>query len=207
MGEMPKRIRLKDGRMATIAFLWRRDDERTLQRHVNRLIEEKAYISLDWPVTLKEERAWKEDQLAMQRKRTGFTLTAYVDGRLACVAGARKDKGKARGNALLDLGVARGFRRIGLGRIMLLECIRQAERILKPRTLYLFVSAPNRPAVALYQELGFREFARFPKWIEHEGRLLDQIFMKLERLEQEPALPSHRMRGRAAIRACGGTVL
>jgi len=179
MDELPRKARLKDGREARLAFLSRSEEPRELQRYINSIIEERAYITLDWPVTLKEERKWKEEELSKQRRKSGLTIVARVDGRIAGIASAFREKGKGRDNVCLGVSTGAAYRGTGLGEAMLRECIRQSKRILKPRNIYLSVLEPNKPARALYAKLGFKEFARYPRWIDHYGKVLDQLMLKL----------------------------
>jgi len=50
---------------------------------------------------------------------------------------------------------------------------------LKPKNIWLWVFGSNKPAIALYKKSGFKEFARYPKWVLHKGRYVDYIIMKL----------------------------
>ncbi len=176
---LPKKVKLKDGRVATISFLSEKDSVRELQAFINALVAERAHITYDRKVTLKEEKDWKKKRLANLRKRTGYLLVARVDGRMAGTSGGFRDAHKARNNVCLGIGLARGYRSVGLGEVLLRTNIAIAKRFLKPKNIYLSVLAPNKPARALYRKLGFKEFAVFPKWILHNGKYVDHVFMKL----------------------------
>lgn len=173
------RRKLKDGRLVEIRMLSRKDSVRELNMHINSFIAEDAYILFDRKVSMKDEAAWKKNQLTMQRKGEGFLLVAMVDGKLAATSGATKERGKARGNVSIGIAVAKGFRGIGLGEALMKENIAQCRKRLKPRNIYLSVFAPNKPACSLYKKLGFRDFAVFPDWILQNGKYVDQKLMIL----------------------------
>lgn len=59
---------------------------------------------------------------------------------------------------LLNITIAPGWRRQGLGRI-LLKHVMDTARSLRVRTLYLEVRPSNRPAIELYEKTGFEAFA------------------------------------------------
>lgn len=178
---LPKKVILKDGRVAEIRFLAAGDSVRGLQMFINALVDEDAKIAYDVKPTRGAEIAWKRQQLEAFRKREGYLIVAIVSGRLAGNTGAHRDRGRGRDNACLGLSVARDFRGAGLGEALLRANIEVARGFLKPRNIYLSVFANNRPAKSLYRKLGFRKFASFPRWMRHKGGYVDHEFMVLRR--------------------------
>lgn len=182
MVRLPASVKLKDGRTATIDFLKRSDNVCELQRYINSFVAEDAMLCRGRKATLKEEEEFKKSQLSAKRKNIGFLLVAKVDGKIAGSTGADREKvDKGRDNVSLGLAIAKEYRGIGLGKALLGLNIKTAKKLLKPKNIFLSVLGPNKPAKALYMKLGFREFAVFPRWILHDGKYVDQIYMKLER--------------------------
>ncbi len=175
------RILLKDGRMAEVSFLSEKDSTWEFLRFINALIAEKTYVSYDRKFTLEQEEQWKKARVEELKKKDGYMLVARVDGKLAGNSGARRDSFKGRNNICLGIAIGKGYRRLGLGEALLKLNIKTAKKFFRPRpkNIYLSVLAPNRPAYSLYTKLGFREFARFRKWLLHRGRYVDHIFMRL----------------------------
>jgi len=180
MGKFPG-ITLKDGRIATVSYLSKKDSTRELLRFINKLIREKTYLLQDRPFSMKAEEQWKKSELSNFKKRQSYLLVARVDGKIAATSGAKRRLGAARNNVELGIAVAKEFRRIGLGEGMLRLNIKTAKTFFKPkpRNIYLTVFKANKPAYALYRKLGFREFAVMPDWFLHRGKYIDMIALKL----------------------------
>jgi len=175
------KMELRDGRMAEISFLAKTDSVREFMGYINALVEEDAKIHFDRKVSLKEEKKWKADSLASMKKNEGYVLVARVGGRIAGVSNAHRERLRTRGNVFLGLSVAKPFRRIGLGETLMRANIAAAKKFFKPKSdiIYLSVFGNNKPAISLYQKLGFRMFAAFPDWIPYKKKRVDVIFMKL----------------------------
>ncbi len=176
---LPKEVKLKDGRSASICFLSEKDSARELQRFINAFVAERAYLLYDRKMTLKEESEWKKTQLGKFEKREGYVLVARIGGAMAGTTGAYRERFKGRNNVSLGIAVAKRYRGIGLGEALLRMNITIARRLLKPKNIFLSVLAPNKRARSLYKKLGFGEFAVFPKWLLHGGKYVDHVFMRL----------------------------
>jgi ribosomal protein S18 acetylase RimI-like enzyme len=175
----PKKARLKDGRIATIGLISKKDSVGELLRFINGLIDEGAMISWERLFSFSEERKFVSGRLTALRRKKGYMLVARVDGKVAATSGAERGLGKAKGN-VVGIGVAKPYREIGLGEALLRENIALAKTFLKPKNLFLTVFSKNKKARSLYKKLGFKEFAVFPDWLLHKGKYVDHIFMKLD---------------------------
>lgn len=179
MDDLPKKVKLRNGKSVTISYLSRKDSVREILRYINRFVAEGSHLGFDKKFTLKEESRWKKDKLALMKKGDAFVIIARIDGRIASIAEARRGNFKERNNVGCGIGVTKECRRLGLGEIMLRRLIIIAKKKMKPKNIYLTVDEPNRPARLLYKKLGFREIARFRGWVLHKGKYIDKLFMKL----------------------------
>jgi len=170
---------LDDGRVALVSLVKKTDSTKEYLKFINMLIEEKANILYEKKFSLKEEEQWKKLQIENQKKKSGYTLVARISGKIAGTSGATLGNFKERGNASLGIAIAKEFRGIGLGEALLRLNIRKAWEMFKPKNMVLTVFSTNKIARNLYSKVGFREFARFPKWIKHKGKYCDMIYMKL----------------------------
>ncbi len=172
-------MKLKDGNIAEVNFLNENDTVAELNRFINKLIDENGYLLMERRITRKEEEEWKKSELEAQRKKQGYVLVARIDGKIAATSGAKRERGKGSDNILLGIAVAKEFRGIHLGEKLLRHNIKLARKKLKARNIYLSVFAPNQIAKNLYEKIGFKEMARFPKWLKQNGKYVDHIFMRL----------------------------
>ncbi len=173
------RLKLKDGSVAEVSFLSEKDSTRELNTFINKLIDEKTFIMMDKRASMKEEAEWKKGELSKFRKKQGYILVARIGGKIVGTCGGHKEFGKGSGNVVLGIAIAKESRGIGLGEKFLRLNIAVARKRLRPRNIYLDVFGPNKIARGLYEKLGFREFARYPKWLKHKGKYVDKIVMRL----------------------------
>jgi len=178
-GDTIARVKLKDGKEASISFLSKKDSTAELLKFINRIIAEKAYLFQNKKFTLVQEEEWKAAELEKYRRGEGFQLIARVDGKIAGSSGAGREMWKGSGNILIGIAIAKPFRRLGLGELLISINIKTAKKLFRPKNIYLSVLRANKPAHSLYKKLGFKEFAVFPKWMNHYGKYIDQIFMKI----------------------------
>jgi ribosomal protein S18 acetylase RimI-like enzyme len=178
---MDEKIKLRDGRVATVSFLSKKDDTKELRKFINALVDEGACILYDRRFTLKEEEEWKKGRLKAHKDKEGYTLVVRVDGHLAATSGCTRGQFKENGNVCLGVAVAKEFRGLGLGEALLKINVRTSKRFfgMKPKNIWLSVFATNRAAYGLYRKLKFKEFSVFPKWLHHNGQYVDHIYMRL----------------------------
>ena len=149
-------------------------------RHINSLIGEGAWILYTKKMTMKEERAWKKNCLADEKKGLMIRTVALKDGRIAGSSEGRKQGGRNRGNVAIGIAVSKEFRGRGLGEFLLRRTIAKSKRKFLPKNIFLSVAEPNKAARKLYRKVGFREIARFPDWIEKGGKYYAQVWMVLK---------------------------
>lgn len=171
---------LRDGRVVEIRPLKKSDGARKFQEYINEIIVEGAFILLDRPVSLKEERKWLSATVRDEKNRKAVTLVALYNNRVVSVFNAHQGRGNESCNVSFGASVARDFRGVGLGEMMLEMIVKKARQKLKPVNIYLTVVDVNKPARRLYEKVGFRKIARLPKWVKNKGRLHDLLFMRLD---------------------------
>lgn len=152
---------------------------------INELIEEDTFLQNDKLLTLKQEKAWLDGQLAAIKKGKTILLNAWDGKRIIGSCGANREEGKQRQNVSIGLMVRKEFRGRGLGEMLLRRAISLARKKLKPKNIFLSVTEGNTPAMGLYKKIGFREVARLPEWRLHRGKYHDVVYMLLKRQKKK----------------------
>jgi ribosomal protein S18 acetylase RimI-like enzyme len=122
----------------------------------------------------------------------GLSRVAFVNGQPAsfCLAALRGRRGSVRGE-----GTARGFRRRGLGGLVLDHTL-QALRGAGAGNVVLEAVSSNAPALALYRGRGFRPRRRLTGWVLRRGRSrLGRAHDRLTEIDTEAAVERLRAWG------------
>ncbi|MFH1246886.1 MAG: GNAT family protein [Candidatus Micrarchaeota archaeon] len=142
--------------------------------------EPEPFILVNEPPTLKEEEKWLKEQKQKIAKKNELMLVALKNGEIIGNSSGHRERHRNSDKVALGIILAKKYRRLGLGKKLLVELLKLIKKKLKPRTIYLNVFALNKPALALYKKLGFVEIARLPKWIKVRGKYCDFVFMVLK---------------------------
>lgn len=80
------------------------------------------------------------------------------------------------------IAIRQGFRGIGLGKCLMENIIKMAKTELKPspKIIELGVYEGNKPAIALYKKMDFKQVAKIPNSVQYKGKLITKIIMHLE---------------------------
>lgn len=122
---------------------------------------------------------WWEDRLVSTPLPTSLVLGAFEGGELAGVVGlAFETREKTRHKALLfGMYVPPRFRRLGLGRRLVLAALNEARARPGLRLVQLTVSETNRAARTLYEQCGFVKFGLEPLAMAFGGELIAKVHM------------------------------
>ncbi len=176
-GAWPIELALKDGLRVTIRRLTEADAEAACEIFPETHVESDflMYMPGEFDLSVEQEREWIRERAGNENC---LLLTVECDGRLVAFAGAEPSKFKRQQHhAELGVTVVKEFWEQGLGR-RLSECIIAWAEARGLRKLYLRVYDDNRPAIALYQSLGFVEEGRLKEdMLRADGRYTDVIVM------------------------------
>jgi putative acetyltransferase len=154
---------------------------RELLEFINELVKEDAYIRLNKKLTYKEEKKWLEDNIKSMKKGDSIILVAELEGKIIGTADASRGKGRERGNVGIGISIRKEYRGKGFGKKLLKEIIFRAKKELKPKNIYLEVYVPNKVAISLYKQLGFRKVARLKSWGKYKNKYVDTLLMVLRK--------------------------
>jgi RimJ/RimL family protein N-acetyltransferase len=107
------------------------------------------------------------------------SLTAEWDGKPAGIATLwLMPYRKLAHQCQFGMIVGKQFRRRHVGVALINNLIQLAKQRFNIELLHLEVYEGNDPAIALYQQFGFKEFGRQGAWIKENGEYLGRIFME-----------------------------
>jgi len=174
-----KTVVLRDGRKVLLRDLSPKDSASELRAFIASFVKEGAFISRDEVPSMKEQKEWLKGQFGKMKKGEAIQIIAESGGRIVGKASAARESRKERNNVELGIAVLPTFRGASLGKLMLQNVIARVKTEMKPKNIALAVLEPNKRAHALYRKVGFRDFARFPNWLLHEGKYYDKIYLIL----------------------------
>lgn len=163
----------------TIRRMRQDEDPRQFQRNVNALVAENAFILEDTQQTLRQEKQWLRKMWDDIRQNKTKAWVAVDSGRVVALAFAKRGTGRESQNVELGIGVNKTHRKKGLGKALMEKCIQDAKKW-KAKLVWLYVLADNKPAIALYKNLGFKKVAVLPKWAAYNGKRIDKHVMVLK---------------------------
>ena len=149
---------------------------------LNFLIEEDAKILMKTKKTVAEEKDWLKDRLKNVANKKAVCLVAEYKGLVAGLGSIKLEIERQNHIGSFALSVGRDYRRIGLGSFLTKEIIKLAKTELKPKPkiIQLGVFANNKPAIGLYEKIGFKTVAQVPKAIQYKDRLVSEFVMYLD---------------------------
>ena len=145
-----------------------------------------AHAETDFLLTYPEENSFAEaDEAKFLKARSEseneIEICAFVDGKLAGMAGieAISGKEKIRHRAEFGIAIEKAYWGRGIGKALMLACIECAKKA-GYLQLELEVVADNASAVRLYESVGFREFGRNPRGFRAKHGWQELVLMRLE---------------------------
>ena len=177
---MEKKLKMKNGKTVVVRELRPNDDVFELTRYINELIEEKAFILMDEPITPEAEADWLRGK--MKEVEGGGTIDwrVFLDGKLVGGFEARRMKMKRRDSVEFGIALLKEVRGQGLGRQLLTFAIAESKKRWHPHRLYITALGKNERAIGLYKSLGFKEVARVPDINNHFGEYMDEVWLMME---------------------------
>ena len=175
LGRVFRRFRVRDGQEVFLRTP-RKEDLEDLMELINSLVDEKAEIARTVKVTRDEEAEWLPKMLQSLEKDELFFLVAETGGKLVASSDIDILHGDEKHVGVLGIVIKRGFRGLGMGTEMMKTLIEQATTLgLKVLTLQVF--ATNKPAIHVYERVGFVHTGTVPKKHFREGQYIDEVIM------------------------------
>jgi L-amino acid N-acyltransferase YncA len=143
---------------------------------INSLVDEGADILRTERVSKEEEIDFLSRVLSRLEKDEMFYLVAEVDGKVVAVSEISKRGGYEKHVGVIGIAIRNGFRDLGIGTEIMKTLVEQAQKMgLKVLTLSAF--ATNKPAIHVYEKVGFVQTGTIPKKHFKEGKYIDEIIL------------------------------
>jgi putative acetyltransferase len=153
-------------------------DSEALTSMVNSLVREKAFTVLQKKTTKKEEEKYLKSLLKEIKAGRDITFVLDFDGRAVGSCGICKNDSVIR-NHIGDVGIvlsaeARG---LGLGEKLFRKVLEEGIKKFKFKIIQLDVFSENKPAIGLYEKVGFKTVGTIKKGGIHFGKCRDKTIM------------------------------
>lgn len=174
-----KSVTTKSGEAITLRYP-QEDDASKLLKYFNPIVEENTFILVQDQKTLEEESEYIQNCLKLMKENKAVYIYAVKDEEIIGVVDVRRERDKMSHVGLMGITVTKPFRGQGLGKILMAEVTEQAKSVLGLDVVRLTCFAENKPAIGLYEKMGFKEYGRLPKALQHQGEKMDQVEMYKE---------------------------
>ena len=157
-------------------------DAESVWRYANRLSKERTFVRFQGEdISLEDETEVVQRWIRHAAEKKAITLLLVVQNEVQGICGAdRKDKTESH-VASLALSIDQSLRGQGLGEIFMRAVLSESERMMEGLKIFkLTYKAPNVPAKALYEKIGFKTFGVLPRGTQHQGEYVDEVFMYKE---------------------------
>ncbi len=149
------------------------------QVFINSLVEEDAKILMNEKATIKDEKEFIEGALKSIKNKSKVFVIARDGNKIVGNTSIERQRWKKNHMGHLAIAIAQGYRGIGLGKYLMSEVIKSAKKEFgdKVKVIQLEVYANNKPAIGLYQKMGFKIIAKLPKQVQDKGKLISEYIM------------------------------
>jgi ribosomal protein S18 acetylase RimI-like enzyme len=147
-----------------------------LRNFINSLVRENTYISKNIPIDREGELNYVRRCLEEIKRKERVYLVAVYKNKIVGAAEIRRKRFKEKHVGVLGISVRKNYRNEGIGKILMSEVIKRSKK-LGIKLVILDVFKINKPAIALYEKLGFKKYAELLKALKHKGKYISVLCM------------------------------
>ena len=149
-------------------------------KHINTLVKEKKYISMQKPISRKSESDWVKKKIKELKKGDKILVLAEVDGKI--VGSAEVWRWPADCNRhISEVGITfSAYRGMGLGTRMMQILEKIARDNFKSKIMIIKYFEDNKIAEGLYKKMGFVEAGRISKAANYYGKYMAEVILSKE---------------------------
>jgi RimJ/RimL family protein N-acetyltransferase len=149
-------------------------DVKSLLAMINSLVDEKAMITAQTKITLKEE---KEYLKGIIKNKNTVSLFLVIDGKVMGSAGITKCENVKSHTGEIGIIIKKEARGLGLGEKLFKKIMEDSIKKFKLRIITLDVFGNNKIAQNLYKKLGFKKIGTVKNGAKYYGGYEDRIIM------------------------------
>jgi len=145
---------------------------------INSLVAENAKILINKKETLKGEMEFLKGTIKNVKNKKKVHLIAKDGNKVVANTSIELQSFKKSHIGEFSIAIRDEYRGIGIGKYIMAEVLKLAKKDLPGLKIFqLEVYENNKPAIALYKKMGFKEVAKLPKAIQHGGKLIGEYIM------------------------------
>lgn len=154
------------------------NDVEIMRNFINKMSLEKTFITFQGEQqTLEQEKGYLESELDKIKNNKCVYLLAFINNKLVgSTAIGIEDKVRSH-IGVFGITVDKDFRGEGIGKLLLENILKEAEKLENLKIIILEVYSANILARGLYKKFGFQEYGRLPKGIKYKDEYIDSILM------------------------------
>jgi ribosomal protein S18 acetylase RimI-like enzyme len=145
---------------------------------INSLVEDNAKILFNKKLTLKDEKEFLKSAPKTIKNKTKVFIIAKDGNKVVANTSVELNRQRKNHIGVFAIGIRKEYRGIGLGKYIMAEVLNLAKKELPGLKMFqLEVYENNKPAIALYKKMGFKEVARVPKAVQFNNKLIGEYIM------------------------------
>jgi ribosomal protein S18 acetylase RimI-like enzyme len=145
---------------------------------INSLVEEDAKILMNKKENLKGETEFLKGAIKDVMGKKKVYLIVKDGNKVVANTSIELQPYKRSHIGKFGIAIRDGYRGMGLGKHIMAEVLKMAKKDLPGLKIFqLEVYENNKPGIALYKKMGFKEVGKIPKQIQHKGKLISEYIM------------------------------
>ena len=147
--------------------------------YINTLSAEKTFIlEQGRQLTIEQEQDFLKEMLTAIENKKAVMLLAFSGETLIGISDISRRSGIHSHIGSFGISIAKDFRGQGIGKLLMQKILAEAIATIPGLSIIKLAVFSNNPVgINLYKKLGFIEYGRLPKGIQHRGEFVDDIFM------------------------------
>ncbi len=170
-------VKGKNGKRHNVVFRYpKMADVDDVLKYINALVDEKAYIGKQKNVTRKEETTFLKKIINEMEDGKSIHVCVVIGGKVVGLGRVgRKPMDANRHVGTIGIGLAKEYRGLKVGKMLMEELLRQGKHVMALRIAESSYYDGNKASENLHKSAGFRKVGRIPDGCNYYGKYKDEI--------------------------------